>query len=179
MWKLFRGKKKNVLRDRVDTCDADTNQLLLGTFVFTISVFLFPTFVVYYVFFLLVRIAILVPQVLLFLLIVAIDACPAYTLVQYHIDPKRFPGGIHVGLETQRRKDQPPAARAAYMSLRSVVAPASSLLYPYVAAIACVRAPDLSARRCLCSPYSPRHPSLALAAMLATGQPCFGSIALE
>ena len=162
MWKLFRGKKKNVLRDRVDTCDADTNQLLLGTFVFTISVFLFPTFVVYYVFFLLVRIAILVPQVLLFLLIVAIDACPAYTLVQYHIDPKRFPGGIHVGLETQRRrKDQPPvAARAAYMSLRSVVAPASSLLYPCVATIACV--PPTSAPAAVCAllthPATPHSP---------------------
>ena len=101
MWKLFRGKKKNVLRNRVDTFEADTNQLLLGTFIFTMSVFLFPTFFVYYVFFLLVWIAILAMQCLIFLLIVAIDACPIYAIVQRYIDPTRFPSGIHIGLETQ------------------------------------------------------------------------------
>ena len=49
---LFRGKKRNVLRNRVDTLICTIEQLLLGTLMFTMLVFLFPTFAVYYLFFL-------------------------------------------------------------------------------------------------------------------------------
>ena len=104
MWKLFRGKKRNVLRNRVDSCEADTNQLLLGTLVFTMSVFLFTTFFVYYVFFLLVWLLVLIVQSQLWLLFVAIDACPAYSAVQLLVAPERFPSGIHIDLDKQHRE---------------------------------------------------------------------------
>ena len=45
--RLFRGKKWNVLRQRVDSCDYNTNQLLLGTIVFTVLLFLLPTTTVF------------------------------------------------------------------------------------------------------------------------------------
>ena len=53
--RLFMGRKWNVLKKRVDSCDYDTNQLLVGTIMFTTLLFLLPTTGVYFVLFLLLR----------------------------------------------------------------------------------------------------------------------------
>ncbi|KAF9400797.1 phosphatidylinositol N-acetylglucosaminyltransferase subunit gpi1 [Mortierella sp. AD011] len=45
LFNLFRGKKRNTLRHRIDSCDYDLDQLLLGTILFTLLTFLFPTIV--------------------------------------------------------------------------------------------------------------------------------------
>lgn len=44
----YSGKKRNVLRHRIDSCDYDLDQLLLGTSLFTLLMFLFPTVLSYY-----------------------------------------------------------------------------------------------------------------------------------
>jgi len=49
------GKKYNVLRDRLDSCDYKLDQLMLGTILFTLLFFLIPTVIVYYVLFVYVR----------------------------------------------------------------------------------------------------------------------------
>ena len=43
LWRLFIGKKYNPLRNRVDSADCTVEQLFLGTIIFTILLFLFPT----------------------------------------------------------------------------------------------------------------------------------------
>lgn len=43
-----------MLRDRLDSCEYDLDQLLLGTIFFTMLFFLMPTVVVYYVLFVVV-----------------------------------------------------------------------------------------------------------------------------
>ena len=48
LWRLFRGKKYNPLRDRVDTSSSDVDQLFLGTLAFTILLFLYPTTLMYF-----------------------------------------------------------------------------------------------------------------------------------
>ncbi len=48
LWRLFRGKKYNPLRDRVDTSYSNVDQLFLGTLAFTIMLFLFPTTLMYF-----------------------------------------------------------------------------------------------------------------------------------
>lgn len=48
LFRLFLGKKKNPLRERVDSCEYQTNQLFIGTLFFTILLFLMPTTWVYY-----------------------------------------------------------------------------------------------------------------------------------
>lgn len=48
---LFRGKKWNMLKERLDSADYDLDQLLLGTILFACLVFLFPTVAVYYALF--------------------------------------------------------------------------------------------------------------------------------
>ena len=45
------GKRRNVLRNRTDSWDYDIDQLLLGTMLFTLVSFLFPTVLVYYALF--------------------------------------------------------------------------------------------------------------------------------
>jgi hypothetical protein len=51
LWLLLRGKKKNVLRNRSDTMEYDSTQLLLGTILFTIVTALLTTVLVYHLFF--------------------------------------------------------------------------------------------------------------------------------
>uniref|UniRef100_A0A6S8U012 Uncharacterized protein n=1 Tax=Chaetoceros debilis TaxID=122233 RepID=A0A6S8U012_9STRA len=51
LWLLFRGKKKNILRQRSDTLEYDFMQLFLGMILFAICLFLFTTILVYYTFF--------------------------------------------------------------------------------------------------------------------------------
>ena len=49
---MFIGKKYNPLRDRIDSANSTVDQLLIGTIVFTILLFLFPTTLVFYCVFL-------------------------------------------------------------------------------------------------------------------------------
>lgn len=58
LWHLFRGKRYNVLRNRVDSWDYDVDQLLFGTVLFTLVAFLFPTVLVYYTLFVVVSLSI-------------------------------------------------------------------------------------------------------------------------
>jgi phosphatidylinositol glycan class Q protein len=51
---LFRGKRRNTLRNRVDSTEYDLDQLLLGTIIFTALAFLLPTVAVFYLLFSLV-----------------------------------------------------------------------------------------------------------------------------
>lgn len=51
LWRLFLGKKWNVLHCRVDSAEYSLDQLLLGTVMFTVITFLMPTILVYYLLF--------------------------------------------------------------------------------------------------------------------------------
>lgn len=48
---LFRGRKWNVLKERLESADYDLDQLLLGTVLFASLVFLFPTVATFYALF--------------------------------------------------------------------------------------------------------------------------------
>lgn len=56
--RLFRGKKWNVLRLRVDSLSYNADQLILGTVLFTILLFLLPTVALYYFVFITIRLLI-------------------------------------------------------------------------------------------------------------------------
>lgn len=66
LWRLFRGKKRNILRHRNDSMEYDSMQLLLGMILFTAILFLFTTILVYYSFFAVLDFAIHVGAILLF-----------------------------------------------------------------------------------------------------------------
>jgi len=59
LWRLFRGKKYNPLKKRVDSLEgADANRLFVGTIAFTILLFLYPTTLMYFVVFKVLELAI-------------------------------------------------------------------------------------------------------------------------
>eukprot|EP00943_MAST-04B_sp_MAST-4B-sp1_P003525 g3525.t1 len=101
LWQLFRGRKRNILRNRVDTLDFSMEQLLLGTILFTILVFLFPTFAVYYVFFLTVWMTILLSQAVIWLLLTIMTTVPFYAIyIHTRGNPSNqcLPGAIRLSL---------------------------------------------------------------------------------
>ncbi|XP_032086197.1 phosphatidylinositol N-acetylglucosaminyltransferase subunit Q [Thamnophis elegans] len=81
LWRLFRGKKWNVLRQRVDSCSYDLDQLFIGTLLFTILLFLLPTTALYYLVFTLLRLLVVLVQGLIHLLVDLINSLPLYAIV--------------------------------------------------------------------------------------------------
>ncbi|KAE8913029.1 hypothetical protein PF005_g14121 [Phytophthora fragariae] len=100
--KLFLGKKINVLRHRVDSCEYDVGQLLLGTLLFTILVFLVTTNLVFFVFFAGVRGTIVLISMALWLPVVALSSLPLASLVYRVWNPRFF----IVGMQLQTCGDQ-------------------------------------------------------------------------
>ncbi|CAN8003072.1 unnamed protein product [Ixodes hexagonus] len=78
--RLFRGTKWNPLRERVDSHRYDVDQMFVGTLLFTILLFLFPTVAVYYTVFLGLRLAVLAAQGVLSRAVIVWDSFPLYTL---------------------------------------------------------------------------------------------------
>lgn len=82
LWRLFRGRRWNPLRERLDYAAYDLDQLLLGTVLFCTLLFLFPTIAVYYVLFVVIEIGFGLPLLGLTLLRTIIDYLPVYELFQ-------------------------------------------------------------------------------------------------
>ncbi|KAG7383840.1 hypothetical protein PHYPSEUDO_003260 [Phytophthora pseudosyringae] len=99
--KLFLGKKINVLRHRVDTCEYDVGQLLLGTLFFTVLVFLVTTNLVFFVFFAGVRGSIALISLLLWLPVVLLNSLPLASLLYRVWDPRFF----IIGMQLQTCED--------------------------------------------------------------------------
>uniref|UniRef100_A0A7S4PED8 Uncharacterized protein n=1 Tax=Guillardia theta TaxID=55529 RepID=A0A7S4PED8_GUITH len=98
LWRLFRGKKKNVLRGRIDACDYSLDQLLLGTMLFTLLVFLFPTTFVYYLFFFLLNFTVSVVQTAIRLIVSVLNHFPLFSVLLRLLDPSHLPGGARLEL---------------------------------------------------------------------------------
>jgi hypothetical protein len=90
LWKLFRGRKKNVLRHRTDTMEYDSMQLLLGMILFTAVLFLFTTILVYYAFFAVLHLAIQIIGALLWSLYVTVRFLPVGKCVLRAMHPGWF-----------------------------------------------------------------------------------------
>ncbi|EPS35884.1 hypothetical protein H072_10675 [Dactylellina haptotyla CBS 200.50] len=94
LFHLFRGKKRNVLRNRIDSCDYDIDQLLVGTILFTLLFFLLPTVLVYYLTFAVARMIIIGIKAGLETLLACLNHFPLFALMLRTKDAKRLPGGV-------------------------------------------------------------------------------------
>ncbi|KAG1471322.1 hypothetical protein G6F56_002191 [Rhizopus delemar] len=94
LFNLFRGKKKNVLRNRIDSCDYDLDQLLLGTSLFTLLTFLFPTVFIYYLTFALGRVGVIFLQAVMGTILAFFNHFPLFAIMLRIKDPRRLPGGL-------------------------------------------------------------------------------------
>ncbi|KAM7387481.1 hypothetical protein PAMA_009885 [Pampus argenteus] len=94
LWRLFRGKKWNVLRQRVDSCSYDLDQLFIGTLLFTILLFLLPTTALYYLVFTLLRLVIVLFQGVLHLSVDFINSFPLFAVGLRICRPYRLAEGV-------------------------------------------------------------------------------------
>lgn len=92
LFHLFRGKKRNVLRNRIDSCDYDLDQLLLGTILFTLMAFLLPTIGVFYATFASARMGIIVLKAALDTYLACLNHFPLFALMLRIKDSRRLPG---------------------------------------------------------------------------------------
>ncbi|KAJ2384182.1 pig-Q, partial [Coemansia sp. RSA 2603] len=104
LFNLFRGRKHNVLRNRIDSCDYGLDQLLIGTILFTLLTYLFPTVLVYYVMFVSRRLAVIMAQGMLEILLVILNHCPIFYMVLRLGDPHMFPGGVSYDVNSRRAR---------------------------------------------------------------------------
>ncbi|KAG8184906.1 hypothetical protein JTE90_017761 [Oedothorax gibbosus] len=95
LWRLFRGRKWNPLRQRVDSFTYDIHQLFLGTLIFTVLLFLLPTVMVYYIVFTSLRIMVLTIQGILSTIINIITICPVYSVLSRIFSSSETTGDVH------------------------------------------------------------------------------------
>ncbi|XP_006457169.1 hypothetical protein AGABI2DRAFT_123036 [Agaricus bisporus var. bisporus H97] len=130
LFNLFRGKRYNVLRNRVDSWEYDMDQLLFGTILFTLLAFLFPTVLVYYAFFATIRFAILLLLACMEFLLALVNHFPLFSLMLSVKDPWRIPGGI-IFLKTEP-KSQSVMSSHASLTIENQAVPLSLLFSKYV-----------------------------------------------
>ncbi|KAF1379959.1 hypothetical protein PFLUV_G00181490 [Perca fluviatilis] len=94
LWRLFRGKKWNVLRQRVDSCSYDLDQLFIGTLLFTVLLFLLPTTALYYLVFTLLRLVVVLFQGVLHLSVDFINSFPLFAMGLRITRPYRLAEGV-------------------------------------------------------------------------------------
>lgn len=94
LWRLFRGKKWNVLRQRVDSCSYDLDQLFIGTLLFTVLLFLLPTTALYYLVFTLLRLVVVLLQGVLHLTVHFINSFPLFAVGLRVCRPYRLADGV-------------------------------------------------------------------------------------
>eukprot|EP01080_Neovahlkampfia_damariscottae_P012558 gene12558-6378_t len=95
-WRFFRGWKFNQLRNRIDIYYYSSSQMILGTILFTLFVFLFPTISVYYFSFAVFRIFLNLIQNLFGIIIESFNIFPIYFFFLKLIKPSSLTNGYYL-----------------------------------------------------------------------------------
>jgi phosphatidylinositol glycan class Q protein len=90
LWLLFRGKKKNVLRQRSDSLEYDFMQLLLGMILFAVCLFLFTTVLVYFTFFSMVHLLVTTSIGFLWMMHLLVTCFPLGDVILAICEPRAF-----------------------------------------------------------------------------------------
>ncbi|KAK2405142.1 N-acetylglucosaminyl transferase component family protein / Gpi1 family protein [Trifolium repens] len=94
LWRLFRGRKWNPLRQRLDSFDYTVKQHIVGSLLFTPLLLLLPTTSVFYIFFSIVDTTINLICILIEITISVIHATPYIKIFLWLTRTGRFPCGI-------------------------------------------------------------------------------------
>ena len=94
LFRLFYGKKYNILRNRVDSNDYEFDQLMLGIIIFTILIYLLPTVFIFYLTFVLARLTILFVSSVLKFLLISLNHIPIVVLLLKLKNQERLPAGL-------------------------------------------------------------------------------------
>ncbi|KAH6615604.1 N-acetylglucosaminyl transferase component-domain-containing protein [Chaetomium sp. MPI-SDFR-AT-0129] len=156
LFHLFRGKKHNVLRNRIDSCDYDLDQLLVGTILFTLLFFLLPTVVVFYLNFAIARMIIISLKAVFDTMLSCLNHFPLFALMLRVKDPGRLPGGVRFELRDTRDFDyslndpSPPPTSISVVHLKSVPLKFTAMFHQYFQMGQRIRKHYLSPRVLLC-----------------------------
>ncbi|KAF2641330.1 Gpi1-domain-containing protein [Massarina eburnea CBS 473.64] len=132
LFHLFRGKKRNVLRNRIDSCDYDLDQLLLGTILFTLLFFLLPTVFVFYLTFATARVAAIGLKAALEIGLACLNHFPLFALMLRIKDSRRLPGGICFELQNVPPSQEASlSAPTSYILLKSIPLPLRAMFESY------------------------------------------------
>jgi len=105
LFRLFRGKKRNLLRQRTDSMKYDAMQLLVGTIAFCVCVFLWTTVMVYYSFFLICNLTMHLPLMGISILYCASRSFPFGALLFRFAKPHWFPKDLYLKNEDSNASD--------------------------------------------------------------------------
>ncbi|CAO2822260.1 unnamed protein product [Amaranthus hypochondriacus] len=94
LWRLFRGRKWNPLRQRLDSYEYSVEQHVVGSLMFTPLLLLLPTTSVFYIFFAIVNLTIIFSLTLIEIIIFIIHDTPYSQILIWLLRSKRFPSGI-------------------------------------------------------------------------------------
>ncbi|KAH9774471.1 N-acetylglucosaminyl transferase component family protein / Gpi1 family protein [Citrus sinensis] len=94
LWRLFRGRKCNPLRQRLDSYEYTVKQHIVGSLLFTPLLLLLPTTSVFYLFFTMMNTSISLICMLIEVIISIIHATPYIKIVLWLVRRRRFPAGI-------------------------------------------------------------------------------------
>ncbi|AAW44966.2 GPI anchor biosynthesis-related protein, putative [Cryptococcus deneoformans JEC21] len=121
LWNLFRGKRWNVLRRRTDSYEYDIDQLFLGTLLFTVSAFLFPTVLSYTALFCLTRGMIFIICRVSEVTRQAMNRFPIFELILWIKEPSRVPGGLNITVQTVPLGDEGEKTEGRFIMRRALV----------------------------------------------------------
>ncbi|KAJ4834049.1 hypothetical protein Tsubulata_017212 [Turnera subulata] len=96
LWRLFRGRKWNPLRRRLDSYDYSVKQHIVGSLLFTPLLLLLPTISVFYIFFTILTMGITLICVFIEVTISMIHGTPYVKVFLGLVRKRRFPSGISV-----------------------------------------------------------------------------------
>lgn len=136
LFHLFRGKKRNILRNRVDSSSYQLDQLMMGTIFFTALVFLLPTVLVFYLTFAAARLAIIIVNAILESCLACLNHFPLFAIMLYIKDYKRLPGGVSFVMTENSDKAQPNDAQitqshTTFVLLKPLPLPFSTMFFQY------------------------------------------------
>ncbi|GMH08141.1 hypothetical protein Nepgr_009981 [Nepenthes gracilis] len=94
LWRLFRGRKWNPLRHRLDSYDYTVEQHIVGSLLFAPLLLLLPTISVFYIFFTIMNTATVFLLLLMEVIISVIHATPYNKIFLWLVRSRRFPSGI-------------------------------------------------------------------------------------
>lgn len=105
LWRLFRGKKWNPLRGRVDSYMYDVNQLIAGMIGFTILLFLFPTVVMYYCVFAVLWLMIVIVKSVMASVVRAFNTNPLYICLMWVFNTSTVAGELVIKTDMRVTED--------------------------------------------------------------------------
>uniref|UniRef100_A0A803MAM7 Uncharacterized protein n=1 Tax=Chenopodium quinoa TaxID=63459 RepID=A0A803MAM7_CHEQI len=94
LWRLFRGRKWNPLRQRLDSYEYSVEQHVVGSLLFTPLLLLLPTTSVFYIYFATMNLTIIFSLTVIEIIISIIHDTPYSKILLWLVRSKRFPSGI-------------------------------------------------------------------------------------